>query len=248
MKTIDLSYFIERYNAGEMNESEKQWFQKELESNEKLRNEVSLRQRTDTVLKNQDIISLRNKLSGIEKSREAHIPVRNRNKAGYMKYAAAIAALILIGSITMFSGKKLSSDEIVDKYVRGYEPPTAQRSGNSGTNADFTLALEYYNTHDYGKAATLFNKVLASNPNDMQSVILSGVANFEDKKYPEATQSFVKVINDNDNLFIETAKWYLAMCYIKTDDTGKAIQQLESIKKEDGIYRNEAKKILRNLK
>ena len=38
MKTIDFSYFIERYNAGEMSESEKQWFLKELEGNEKLRN------------------------------------------------------------------------------------------------------------------------------------------------------------------------------------------------------------------
>ena len=33
MKTIDFSYFIERYNAGEMNDDEKQWFRKELEGN-----------------------------------------------------------------------------------------------------------------------------------------------------------------------------------------------------------------------
>ena len=30
MKTIDFSYFIERYNAGEMSDAEKEWFQKEL--------------------------------------------------------------------------------------------------------------------------------------------------------------------------------------------------------------------------
>ena len=58
MKTIDFSYFIERFNAGEMSEAEKQWFQKELEGNEKLRNEVSLRKRTDEILKNQNVISL----------------------------------------------------------------------------------------------------------------------------------------------------------------------------------------------
>ncbi len=48
MKTIDFSYFIERYNAGEMDEAEKQWFRKELRDNEKLRNEVELRSKTDT--------------------------------------------------------------------------------------------------------------------------------------------------------------------------------------------------------
>jgi len=248
MKTIDFSYFIERYNAGEMSESEKQWFQKELDGNEKLRNEVNLRKRTDDILKNQDIISLRNKLSEIGKRREANIPVSNAKKPVYIKYAAVIGGLVLVGSITMFLGKNLSGDEIINRYYRAYEPPTSQRSIQSETNADFTLALEFYNAHDYEKAATLFSKVLESNPKDMQSVLLSGVANFEDKNYPEAKQSFVKVINDNNNLFIETAKWYLAFCYVNTDEKEKAKQQLEIIKNEGGIYSNDAKKIIRKLK
>ena len=62
MKTIDFSYFIERYNAGEMDDAEKQWFTKELKDNEKLRKEVELRRVTDTILKNQDQMNLRNKL------------------------------------------------------------------------------------------------------------------------------------------------------------------------------------------
>ena len=248
MKTIDFSYFIERYNAGDMSDSEKQWFLKELDGNEKLRNEVNLRKRTDEVLESQNIISLRGKLSGIEKRREANIPVRNSKKPAYLNYAAVIAVLVLIGSITMFSGKTLSSDKIMNRYYKVYEPPTGQRSVQSGTNADFTLALELYNTHDYEKAAILFNKVVESNPKDMQSTLLNGIANFENNKYPEAKRSFGNVINDNNNLYIDQAQWYLALCYVKTDEREKAIQQLEIIKKEGGIYRNDAKKIIRKLK
>lgn len=248
MKTIDFSYYIERYNAGEMSDAEKQWFLKELDGNEKLLNEVSLRKRTDEVLKNQNIISLRNKLSGIEKRREANIPVRNSKKPAYPKYAAVIAGLVLIGSITMFPGKNLSSEEIINRYYKAYEPPTTQRSGQSGTNADFTLALEYYNTHDYQNAAILFNKMVESNPKDMQSTLLNGITNFEKNKYSEAKRSFGNVINDNNNLYIDQAQWYLALCYVKTDEREKAIQQLEIIKKEGGIYRNDAKKIIRKLK
>jgi tetratricopeptide (TPR) repeat protein len=248
METIDFSYFIERYNAGEMSETEVQWFRKELNGNEKLRTEVKLWKHTDEVLKNQNIMSLRNKLTEIEKRREAAIPVKTSKKATYTKYAAVMVGLVLIGSFTMFSGKKLSSDEIINHYYKGYEPPATQRSGQSETNADFTLALEFYNIHDYEKAAVLFNKVLENNPGDMQSILLNGVANFEDKKFPEAKQSFTKVIDDDNNLYIETAKWYLALCYVKTDEKEKAIQQLEIIKKEGSIYRNDAKKILRKLK
>jgi tetratricopeptide (TPR) repeat protein len=248
MKTIDFSYFIERYNAGEMSDAEKQWFRKELDGNKKLLNEVNLRKLTDEVLKNQDVISLRNKLSEIEKRRESNVPVRKSRKPVYLKYAAVIAGLVLIGSIIVFSGKNLSSEEIMNRYYNAYEPPSALRSSQIETNADFTLALEFYNTQDYEKAAILFNKVLESNPRDMQSVLLNGVANFEDQKYPEAKQSFVKVINDNNNLYIETAKWYLALCYVKTNEREKAIQQLEIIKKEGGIYSNDAKKVARELK
>lgn len=247
MKTIDFSYFIERYNAGEMSDAEKKWFQKELEGNEKLRNEVNLRRHTDEILKDQNIISLRNKLSAIEKRRKATKPVRYLKKPVYIKYAAAIAGLVLIGSLTIFPGKKLSNDEIVSRYYTAYEPPTTQRSGQSDTNADFTLAMEFYEVHDYRKAAGLFEKVLKSNPKDMQAILLSGIANFEDKKYPEAKQAFVNVINDNNNLFIETAEWYLALCYINTNERSKAIKQLKIIKNESGIYSKDAKKIIRKL-
>jgi tetratricopeptide (TPR) repeat protein len=249
MKTIDFSYFIERYIAGEMSDVEKQWFLKELKGNEKLRNEVNLRKRTDEILKNQDVISLRSKLSKIENQRkEVSQPVKNTKKTAYIRYAAVFAGLILIGSITLFSGKNLNSEKIMKRYYKAYEPPTSQRSAQSGTDADFTLALEFYNTHDYEKAAILFNKVLDNKPNDMQTVLLKGVSNFEEKKYPEAKQSFGKVIDDKNNLYIDQAQWYLALCYINTNETDKAKQLLKLIGKEDGIYKNDAKKIIRGLK
>jgi len=37
MKTIDFSYFIERYNANEMSDAERTWFRKELDGNDQLR-------------------------------------------------------------------------------------------------------------------------------------------------------------------------------------------------------------------
>ena len=248
MKTNDFSYFIERYNTGEMSDDEILWFRKEIEGNEKLRNEVNLRKRTDEILKRKNIISLRNKLIEIEKGREMAIPSGPSKKPGYLKYAAVIAGLVLIGSITMFSEKNLSTEKIINRYYKAYEPLTNQRSGKSETNTDFDIALNYYNIHDYRNAALYFSKVLEADPENMQSSFLNGVSNFEDQKYPEAKLSFVKVINDNNNLFIETAKWYLALCYLKTDEKMKAIHQLEIIKKEGGIYRYDAKKIIRKLK
>jgi tetratricopeptide (TPR) repeat protein len=249
MKTVDFSYLIERHIAGEMSDAEEQWFLKELDGNEKLRNEVNLRKRTDEILKNRNVMSLRNKLSEIEKTRSEVIKTSGSSKKStFIKYAAVIAGVALIGSITLFSGKHLSNDEILKRYYKAYEPPTSQRSANSETDADFTLALEFYNTRDYEKAAILFNKVLENKPNDMQTVLLKGVSNFEEKKYPEAKQSFNKVIDNKDNLYIDQAQWYLSLCYLNTDENDKAIQLLKVIVKENGNYKKEANKIIRELK
>lgn len=247
MKTIDFSYFIERYNAGEMSDSEIKWFQKELEGNEKLRRETILRKKTDLILDNQDVMSLRNKLSSIEKRRESNIPVENRSKRSPMKYAAVIAGLVVFGSIALFSGKNLSNEEIIDQYYKAYEPITNQRSLLTESNNDLDLAMEYYSAHDFKNAAILFSKVVISNPKDMQSTLLNGISNFENKEYPEAKQSFGNVIDDNNNLYIDQAEWYLALCYLNTNELVKAKQLFEAIKQEEGVYKNDARKILRKM-
>ena len=74
--------------------------------------------------------------------------------------------------------------------------------------------------------------MLESKPNDMQVVLLKGVSNFEEKKYPEAKQSFGKVIDDKNNLYIDQAQWYLALCYLNTNETEKAKQLLTTIGKK----------------
>ena len=112
----------------------------------------------------------------------------------------------------------MSDDEIINRYYKAYNLSTNQRSGLSKTIL-ISLALGFYNTHDYENAAILFNKVIGSNPKDMRSTLLYGIANFENKKYPEAKRSFGNVIADNDNLFIDQAEWYLALCYIKTNES-----------------------------
>jgi len=249
MKTIDFSYFIERYNAGEMDEAEKEWFRKELTKNDKLRTEVELRNRTDAVLKNQDLMKLRNKLNAIEKQRLEPVPVRKTGRAVNMRYAAAIAGLVIIASIAFLSSGKMSNDEILSKYYKPYEVASNSRSDDMVLTPDYyKLAVEYYNTHDYRNAARYFSLVLENDPGNMQTELLNGISNFENQDYPAATGSFVKVITDNNNFYIDHAQWYLALCYLKTEEPEKAIEQLAIIEKSKTIYRKEARKILRSLK
>jgi hypothetical protein len=248
MEKISLSYSIERYLAGEMSDSEKEWFEEKMNEDKNLRNEVSVWQRTDKILENRNIRSLKDKLSAIEKRRDENRYSLPPRLPSYLKYAAVFLGILFLGSASLFFGSRMNGDQVIDSYYKVYEPASNQRSARCVPNDDFMVALNLYNTHEYGKAAVLFSKVVESNPEDMQSELLNGLSNFEDQKYPEAKNSFVNVIDNNNNFFVETAKWYLALCYVKTDEKEKAIQLFENIGKESGIYRKDAKNIIRRYK
>jgi tetratricopeptide (TPR) repeat protein len=248
MKTKDYSYFIERYISCEMNESEKLWFIKEMQGNDELRCEVDLRKKSDEILKKQAIISLRTKLAELENGRQQRVKYAIVRRIALLKYAAVFAGAALITSLILFTGNTLTSEEVVNQFYKSYEAPSSQRSFDLNSNTDYILGLKYYNLKDYRNAAYQFAKVLEKNPDDMQTHLLSGVSNMEEKRYSDAKRSFTTVIDDNNNLFIESAKWYLALCYLKTEENIKASQLLVSIRKEGGLYSREAKKILRKIK
>lgn len=248
MKTIDFSYFIERYNAGEMNEAETTWFLKELDNNEKLRKEVDLRKKTDMVLKTHDVIQLRNKLTEIERIRAAEKPVKTPVKSMSLRYAAIIAGLMIVGGITLYNGRSMTNDEILDRFYKSYEVTSPSRSQQAILNSDYSTAIEYYNIHDYRNAALYFSKVVDSDPRYMESTMLNGVSNFEVRNYPDAESSFIKVIDNNDNLFLEDSQWYLALCYLRTNEQEKAFDQLNAINKSESIYKRDAKKIMKKMK
>lgn len=251
MKTIDFSYFIERYNNEEMSISEKIWFEKEMEGNQKLRDEVLLRKKTDNILKNQDVISLRNKLSRIENSRRTSVKTPRFSRMAIYSTAAAITVMLLIGGSIALYEKNLSVDDILKTYEKQYQPSTAQRSfqvNKININDDFEQGLEYFSTSDYKNAAYFFSKVVETNPKNMEATFLNGLSNYEETQFSQAKVSFVKVIDDNKNLYIDQAQFYLAACYLRTSEIEKATPLLETIINEDGIFAKPARKILRRLK
>jgi TolA-binding protein len=243
MKTIDFSYFIERYNAGEMDQNERVWFEKELEGNLSLRKEVLLRKRTDTILERKDIISLRTKLVSIEKSRRDELIKKGKLNSPRFRFAAVFTGLIIIGSLMFLSVRTESPSKIFKKYYQSYNNPGVTRSGES----TFNSAIDYFNKGEFLKALEGFQAYLENNPGSSHIEFLSGISNMEIMRYRDAELSFIKVINKKINPYTVDANWYLAMCLLATDEKARAKEQLQKIINSGSIYKNKATKILRRL-
>lgn len=248
MKTINVNNTIENFLGGTAGRVEAAWLGEEMKRNPALAREVNLRRKTDEILANREIIDLRAKLGAIEMKKRSSGTVR-KAVLRTARYAAAIALLALISSALYLILRPGSSPEQLfsSNYAR-YESPGAVRSAVSSGNTLMENAIASYAARDYEKAIGFLEQVIISENDNMESVFMHGMANMEVSNYPAASGSFSKVIENNDNLYLEDAAWYLGLCYMMTDNRDKAVKQFEAIAASKSRYSKQAARLARKLK
>lgn len=246
MKTININDTIENYLNGSAGKAEETWLLGEMHDNPDLAREVELRRRTNQIMADRSIIQLRDKLNAIEIKRRSTGTLR-RTAVKVSKYAAAIAVIALISAALYFPLRQSSSTQLYNKYYTQYVSPGSVRSVSALNNTLMINALESYQAHEYEKAIVFLEQVLSTEQNNMESVFMHGMANMEIKNYPAASGSFTKVLQQNDNLYLEDAAWYLGLCYMMTGETDKAVRQFDLIAASRSRYSKEARKLAKKL-
>ncbi len=251
-KTRNYTKIIDRYLDGDLNGLELQALEKELDSNPELKEELKLQREINAALREKEVLDLRAQLKVIHRSLE---PVPERNMARKLIHskwtriaAASVVLIFAIAALTgNFTGKRMNYDKIFNKYYETYKPLNV-RSGFGEIDKMYRNALTAYQKENYEKALVLFEEVLEIDQSRMEANLMTGVSNMELDEYEEASSSFSKIINHDDNLFIEHAEWYIGFCYIRTDNTDKAIRHFTKIASGNSMKKNKAKRILRKIK
>ena len=106
----------------------------------------------------------------------------------------------------------------------------------------------FYESGEFHKAINLYEDILVKDPADMASSLYSGISYMETEQYIQADEKFQKIINHNDNLFVEQAEWYLGFCYLHTGQNFEARGHFKEIAGSEGSYSKKAKKIMRSIK
>jgi hypothetical protein len=243
---------MEAYIHHELSDQEMASFETELTSNQDLIAEINLIKDIDKALAENDVMSLRSKLSRIaadaasQKQSERSFAARLTTRK--MLIASVAASLILLLGIAGLISRNTSQKEIYQRFYATYQTNSIARDANLSANQAFASAMQKFDSKDYHAAQTLFQKVIASEPNNMVGHFYAGVAFQETGKYSEAIGEYQAVIRQRDNLFVQQAQWYLALCLLKTDEEEKAYAQFTQIAQKEGYYQNKAKAVLRKLK
>jgi tetratricopeptide (TPR) repeat protein len=250
---MNYSMYVDRYLDGVMSVDEQFWFEKELQHDADLREEVKLQRDVQKMLAEKEVLDLETELDAIYKQTYqpwrksiSTIPKNIKNSLNKYTIVAASIAVLIITSLIFIGRSSSSNADIYNAYFQPADISMSFRAG-TGIDSDLRAAMTFYENKEYTKAIQLFEQVLAEDNSRIGLNLYSGISHMEIDEYAEANKSFKKVIDHKANAFIESAEWYLGLCYLKTDDNDRAIMVFEQIVDRDGYFKKDARKIIKKL-
>jgi len=244
---IKHSLSIEQYLANEMAPPERLAFMQELRASQELADELKFSQTIDSALVRDDIIDLRRKLiAAIEAGRNVkeEVPVVRMYTRKWW-YAAASMLVLCTVAATLYlqTPRNISNDTLFTEYYNS-ENIVDQTRGDQ----NIVEAVIKFQQKDFKIASVLFKNILDKDNSNIAVWFYYGISNIETQNYENSEKAFNTIIEQNDNLYIEHAEWYLGLCYLKNNQNEKAIDQFVKVASDpENFHRQEAKDLLKKL-
>lgn len=223
---------IDKYLAGELKGEELESFEKELQQNEVLANEVALykaiendltlnhkhKDDKDTLLANLDVLSKQYFSSSSAK-------VISFKKSWFLAAASIAAILILV--FIILPKKEVSNQELfaenINKNIELLSPTI--RGKNDSLQIKSSLL---YNNKSYTDAIPFLKKTIEADSSGIDMQIALSFSYIQTNQYNLALDILNKVSYGN-SVYIDKAKWYKALIYLKENKTNECIGLLKQI-------------------
>lgn len=220
---------LEQYLRNEMTTDARLAFEQELSANPELLNETK---KMAGIMASLDHLKAKQLLNTFSNTKSSTLWGFNT-----WRYAAAIAGIILVGSLFILNSGN-SSVELFDKYYKVY-PNVVSPSERSGSTVDQDQVWQLYESGQYEQALPLFTEQLARNPTE-QIRFYAGLTALE----AGDTDLAQELLSTDFNQFANQAQWYLALTFIKTGSNSEASEVLLQIAESNTSYSNRASELL----
>ena len=227
--TQGMSENLVMYLDGELTGQDKADFEKQLEADPGLQEELNRLQQTRSAVK---YFGLQQKVAGIHQEMMLElatpvIPISRGRKILRYSMAAAAAVILLVGSWLAYSFFSLSPDKVFASGYHSYELSN-MRSGDGNGSTAIEKAFE---GKLYDEVLKLYREGAGNGNRDR---FLTAVAALEKKNDPLAIRLFKEQLESNrlssKPVFNDDAEYYLALGYIRNKDFDFALPLLQKIK------------------
>ncbi len=256
---------IERYLRKEMTPEEQTLFEKNIEEDPNLKEQIALYIALYSVPENDDWFEFKGDsnivkkeaslfrsqetlaFSGrLKKFRDTTNP-KQKKKIFNIQLLSTVAAVIII-AIFIFYPKNYDPSSLFEEYHNWDELPSYVSKGDSNSDTHKELEL-LFRAKEYQNIITQSSTLDASVYElDQQAILFVGVAHIELNQYEKALKIFDSLLQSN-SIDAHKGHWYKALTFLKQENKGKAIEVLEIISNNPTYYKHdEAKELLKKLK
>lgn len=176
------------------------------------------------------------------------LPIFTHSLTRRIGYSVAAAVLFLSLLTVKSLTSTYTSGNIYDKYYEPLEANAYRLRGNAQDGQEkLQEGIDLYVSKDYAKAEMAFGQIENIKENQSEILLYSGLNKMQQGNYSGAIGLFEELLSKQD-LFIPEVQWYLGLCYLKTGDKLKALPLMESLSHTEGLYKNKAYLILKDLR
>ncbi|MEM9390293.1 MAG: hypothetical protein AAGA02_07465 [Bacteroidota bacterium] len=189
-------------------------------------------------------------ISGIELSAAGDIKSRlreqerkySKQKKSYAPYLKIAASIIFVAAVSFLIYNYRAQPNYQDLFEKHYVPyPNVVDPINRAEQSTEPSVFQLYENKQYEEVIERLSN--GSNSDDEQFYLAQ--AQLASGNIKKAIDSFKKV--NTKSRFYQTAQWYLALCYLSTENTDLLKPSLESIIDAKGDYSKQASSILDKL-
>lgn len=214
---------IEAYLNQYMNAEERLAFERELDADELLRNEVALQRRLVAAAEvfSHPVAST----ASIESAPVASV----RKIRSWMWYAASVAVVLLV--VWVYNRKAQTADKLFADY---FIPDTGLPVVMSGGEADYDFydGMVSYKEEDYNRAIVIWKELYKKQASNDTLRYYMGVA-YLNSNNPEAIPHLLAVAENEESSWKTKATWYLALAYLKEGRNDEAVVWLDKLKDDE---------------
>jgi anti-sigma-K factor RskA len=242
---------LKAYLSGTLSEQDREGFEAELEANTEAQEEVAFSQDLNDLLAQREtdevkaLIRQAIDLEGFPPVPET--PTTTGSSWGLGKVAGLLAglaaALVLTWGVVTYVGRGDNAPTYVNDYLTPLENVIVLPA--QGAASALQDGITAYDKGDYAQAASL----LATHFNQTRELnvgLYYGTALLFDGKAKEAIKVLESARQSIDEPVRQSAEWYLALAYLKTSDTARAYNILNSIK-SDHLYAQQAHSLMEQM-
>lgn len=230
---------IEKYIQNRLSAKEKAVFDDLLNNDMTFKEEVTLQTDLKKVIVAEDDAEFKTLLTNLEQQAESTVT----QKRLYVKWLAAASIVLLLGlSYFLTINNKATTNELFASYFKPYRNVVAPIVRSDDFQDEKTLAFMAYEKGEYKTAIMLFSNLYTTTKKPYY-LFYKANALLKLERADEAIPLLLEHLKTKDTL-TEKSNWYLALAYLKIENTQKAKEALQKVITNKSYKTKEAQKLI----